>query len=239
MLLGLNSCVISEGTERNPDKQNDLLYRQVVENVISSTLEHVRYAAYAEERLTGNTEDAEFIKSLYFPDAAVTVGEQEIKIVFYPGERYTYTYIIVTNGERLADGAIWTLEESYGDDDYQVIDTFTGIKGEERTVLPDNDLLGHFYYYGDAETNIKATYSIDKPGKRMKADVSGVGEVGEEKSYRTSFTIDKDKPLLHIMPNQGSYFASGEVNVLYEDFVENTTHEVSIIIQGDGSHIYQ
>ncbi|MBQ9138540.1 MAG: hypothetical protein IJX65_07895 [Alistipes sp.] len=237
-LFSLSSCVLDDGTTRDPNKANEVLVRKVISS-LSPTLRNVKYILYADAVVEGRESDAKFIKSHYFPNATIETADDKITITESLSNNQSMQSVVTTGGVKLTEGGSWTLEEVSGDKTI-LVGTYTGVQGAECTFTTT-------YTNGKEESedySVKILYSLVSNGIKMK--VWGAGDMELKRSYTMSFTIDDNNPLIHYYSNTGgsrdtfyyiNYFG-GAMNIAYTDLVDNTSREVNILFDDDGDHIY-
>ena len=226
VLLGLSSCVIEHGTERDVMRGHRILARDV-ERAIDQVVDHASYAIYAELMLSDRLEEAEFVKAHYF--SSMIVQKEASRILFRHPNNSFYTFQIVTNGKQLSDGALWELRSAAD----EPIATLFGVDNSDEKFMID---YSSKYYRGAYITSeLMLSYDIDPDinNRNIEVEILGEGEISEVDEYVTRFEIDGDYPLVRV--SKRDTYVAGEVDVVYRDLVNGKTKAISMTFLPDGN----
>lgn len=227
MLLGLNSCVVEDGTERRPGRERELLVNQV-RGALANGIEYFPYAMYANAYFSSAEQAVILLKARYFADVTIEVKDNNL---IFTAERDRY--LLETDGRPLSEGGEWTLWRYWSSNEnpsrYM---TYTGVEGEENCFKAC--YAGINYSPEKYSVDAEVVYDIDVEKSYIEARVGGSGMIEDEGSFLTEFSIDEERPLVSSL--RWNHYTGGELNITYTDLVTEKRKLVSVTFLNSGEY---
>ena len=225
-LLAATSCKLDGGTQANPNRPNEMLWDRVY-SALAEQHQHIQAVAFLNDMLGGVTwSDDNTPTDIEVKDGTYTFT--------YGNPQYSLTtsYRIVTGGQRLDEGAEWTIYIRYGSYmDDEKIGSVRGVVGKpSRFSIALDSEIGYGTSYRNAiQAEVECAYN----DSAKCADISLLtadglstdrGYLGAESDYAIEFAAEE--PVLF---REGELH-SGKIEIRYKDYVLQTERRLVVNI---------
>ena len=218
-LFTATSCQLDSGTTPRPNKANQLLWNRVSE-ALTGQQEHLQMVVWLNDYICG----AEW-SDIYQP---LIMEEQEgVYILNHSVPADYITYRITTNGKRLDEGGEWILYVKYGSYmEFEKVGVAKGFVGESAKFAIDCELIHQTLYYNAMQSVVE--YGFDTTIEEYEIVISECKGVSVDQDTTASYKIDFEtvEPLAY----RNATLHSGEIEILYADYIENTTRSLTVQI---------
>lgn len=220
--LFTTSCELESGTEPNPNRANDLLWRGT-KAVFNGMSQHILTVACLNDTMR-NAEYGKAPYEVYNPDITESEG---IYTISYGHD----TYRINTAGKKLEEGGEWTINVQYGPylEPYK-LGTVKGVVGEPTKFSIDfDDIYAHGASFHNAlKSEVEYSYNAsDECLDTILTNAEGYS-VEDYNSTTPDYIIEfkATNPLVFY----GGIIHSGEVDIIYKDNILHTEKGVKVSI---------
>ncbi|MBQ9962465.1 MAG: hypothetical protein IJO90_03760 [Alistipes sp.] len=217
-LLSLTACTIESGYRPDQNQAYYLIHSQFNTH-LDEAKTYANYAIVAQTLLGGSATDFAYVKSALL-GGREAVAEQGRVVFSYNNKNYC---IITTGDKMLSEGGQWTLEQVASDGQLSLVASFTGVEGKSHEF--------NCVYMGRRGLSLTTTHKYivsPAPSRAVYVDMWGSGQIVVADEYSIDFTISSDNPLRYDDYYMWGYI-SGEIAVLYKDFVEGSTRDFSVV----------
>ena len=222
-LFVATSCELASGTDPNPNRKNQLLWGRVKESI------HLHYDYFcAVAHLNDTLLNKEYVSDVY-PACEIEVKDN-VYTLTYGTTNSAASYRIKTDGKRLDEGGEWIIyyrTNTYAE--YEKLGVATGIVGETSkfNLSIDNSFYGRSYYAYSYAAESEMKYEYDDVKERLKITYNTFKGSTFDTSSQTDYVIEFEavEPLVF-----GTEIEEGKIDILYNDFVENTRRFLSVEI---------
>ena len=225
-LFVATSCKIGEGSNPDPDRANNLLWRHV-QVPINQHYEHFRAVAYLNDTLL----DKSVVEGGYTPSNVVV--ENNIYTIYYGATSYSKSYRIQTDGKRFDEGGVWTIYyRTSVYDEYKKLGEAKGIVGESSkfNLAIDNSACNYQNWYYSAESEME--YEYDNIRECLCVKYNTFKGVTWDVLYPNDYAINFEvvEPLVI-----RTSIEEGKIDILYKDLVDITSRQLSVVITNQNS----
>lgn len=227
MLLGFNSCVIEDGSERRAGKERDLLVYQV-RDALAYGVEYWPYAMYANAYFSSADRALVLLKTRYFSDVTIDIDGNNLMFTTWFDK-----YMLETDGKPLSEGGEWTLwRYRNGSENPSRYITYEGVAGEENSFR--TCYTGFLYHSAEYSVDAEVAYDIDVEKSYIEAEIGVSGKIEQEGSFLTEFSTDDEYPLISSL--QKNDYTGGELSIVYTDLVTENRKLVSVTFLSSGKY---
>lgn len=223
LLVGATSCQFNGGSDYDPNRANRMLWHRVW-SAIHEQYGLIEVVAQLNDTLCG-------VVYNHSPYPPCNISEEGGIYTFTYGESNTY-HKIKTDGKLLSEGGEWILYIRYGT--YMNWAKMASIKGvvganNKFEISSDNSETGVSQYHNLTQSTIEYLYdAAEEKIYYTFATFNGRSTDRDYTNVEAQYMIEYNavEPLLL----RGGELHSGEVDILYQDFVENTERTVTVCI---------
>jgi len=226
-IFATTSCQLEGGTTADTQRANRMLWNRVYDGLNEHT-QHITTIAYLNDAMLDIKWDTD--------NKPIGIEEKESGdyIIYYGEDKYYYpmAYRIVTGGKRLDEGGEWVVYVKYGTYmEFAKVGTAQGRVGEATKfhLKTDNGASMRYNYIYTQQADVEYSYnSTEEALHFVLSSVEGVSTDTSSIGSEADFIIEYNsvEPLVFI--DETLY--SGEVDILYRDFVENATRSLTVQI---------
>lgn len=223
-LFTATSCQLESGTEPNPNKANQLLWRRV-ETALSGQYEHAQMVAWLNDYML----DVAWGET-YEP---ITLSESEGVYTLrntLDSDHYATTYRINTNGKRLNEGGEWILYVKYNSYmEYAKIGVVKGIVGENAKFAIDCEVSHQTPYYNALKSEVEYSFNATEDIYELKfASCKGIS-TNTDHATNMEYIIEFEatEPLVYT----GKTLWSGKIDILYKDNIAGAQRNLTVDIE--------
>ena len=222
-LFVATSCELASGTDPNPNRKNQLLWNRV-NTAIHQHHEYSMVVAFLNDTMLNKS----YVSRVY-PTWDVEVEDNVYTLSL--GSGYSVmSYRIKTDGKRLDEGGEWIIyrrESIY--EEYAKLGVATGIEGETSKfkLSIDNSAYGRSYYAYSYAAESEIEYEYDNVTECLGVKFNTLKGSSFDTASQTDYIIEFEvvEPLV-----LGTEIEEGKVDILYKDFVENTSRPLTVVI---------
>lgn len=218
-LFTATSCQLEGGTTPRPNRANQLLWNRVSE-ALAGQQEHLQMVARLNDYICG----AEWSDTCQ----PLIVEEQEGVYLLSDSVLADYiTYRVNTNGKRLDEGGEWIIYVKYGSYmEFTKIGTVKGFVGENAKFSIDCEVSHQTPYYNAMQSVVE--YGFDTTAEEYEIVICECKGVTTDQDTTASYKVDFEvvEPLAY----RNATLHSGEIDILYTDFIGNTTRSLTVQI---------
>ena len=221
-MFATSSCMLSSGTDPNPNRKDNLLWGRV-NDAINQHYDHAVAVAYLNDVML----QREFVDSAY--------KHYEL---FEGTNAYTITYAsnpdsyrIVTDGKRLDEGGVWTIyyrSSTYVE--FGEVGKAIGIDGETSKfkLVVDNSHWGYTYYANSYTADSEIEYEYDDITDCLCVTFNTFKGFCSDEPTPTDYIIEFEvvEPL-YIRAS----IERGAIDILYKDLIANTSRALTVEIE--------
>lgn len=223
LLLGATSCQFNGGSDYDPNRANRMLWHRVW-SAIHEQYGIVEVVAQLNDTLCGVV----YNNSPYPP---CNISEEGGIYTFTYGESNTY-YKIKTDGKLLSEGGEWMLYIRYGTYmNWAKMANIKGIVGESNKfeVASDNSETGAYEYCNLSQSTVEYLYDAAE-GKILYTFATFNGRSTDRDYTNTEAQYMIEYEAVEPLVLRSGELLSGEIDILYQDFVEHTERTVTVRI---------
>ena len=218
------SCELASGTDPNPNKANNLLWGRV-KDAIYMQYDNFMVVAYLNDKLLNK----EYVSDIY-PSYELEVRDNIYTLNYGGSNYYAESYRIKTDGKRLDEGGEWLIyyrPSTYAE--YAKLGMATGIEGETAkfNLSIDNSADGDSYYAYSYAAESEIEYEYGDVTERLEVKFNTFKGSTFDTASQLNYIIEFEvvEPLVF-----RTEIESGKVEILYKDFVDNTSRSLSVVI---------
>ena len=220
-MFATSSCMLSSGTDPDPNRKNNLLWGRV-NDAINQHYDHSRAVAHLNDVLL----DRDYVESAY-KQCEIVEGTNAYTITYASSNA---SYRIKTDGKRLDEGGVWTIY--YRTTPYMEfgkVGKAIGIEGESSkfNLVVDNSHWGYTYYANSytAESEIEYEYNdvVESLCVKFNTFKGFCSDDPTPSDYVIEFEVVE--PLVI-----RASIEQGKIDILYKDLIANTSRELTVEI---------
>jgi len=218
-MFAATSCQLDSGTTPRPNRASQLLWNRVSE-ALAGQQEHLQMAVWLNDYILG-AEWSEINKPWLMEES------EGVYLLSNSVPADYITYRIHTNGKRLDEGGEWIIYVKYGSYmEFAKIGIVKGVEGENTKFAIDCEVHHQTPYYNAIQSIVE--YSFDTTAEEYEIVISECKGITADQGSTVSYKIDFEviEPLVY----RSATLYSGEIDILYSDFVENTTRLLTVQI---------
>ena len=224
-MFATSSCMLSSGTDPDPNRKNNLLWGRV-NDAINQHYDHSRAVAHLNDVLL----DRDYVESAY-KQCEIVEGTNAYTITDASSNA---SYRIVTDGKRLDEGGVWAIYCRVGTYmEFSEVGKAIGIVGESSkfNLVVDNSHWGFTYYADSYSAESEIEYEYDDVVECLCVNFNTFKGFCSDDPTPADYVIEFEvvEPL-YIRAS----IEEGEVDILYKDLVEKTTRSLSVVIANRG-----
>lgn len=219
------SCQLESGTEPNPNRANQLLWRRV-ETALSGQYEHAQMVAWLNDYMIG-----EVWSETYEP---IEVSEKEGVYTFsytMSGDYYATTYRINTGGKKLNEGGEWVVYVKYGSYmEFAKIGVVKGVVGENTKFSIECEVGYQTPHYNALQSEVEYLFNdVEEMYEFTFMECKGISTDTNNASNSVEYIIEFEatEPLVYT----DKTLWSGKVDILYKDNMAGTERNVTAVIE--------
>ena len=223
-LFAATSCELTSGTDPNPNRANQLLWGRV-NDAVYQQYDHILAVAHLNDTLVGKT----YPKSLYKP-CKLEVKDNIYTLTYGTADYASWSYRIKSDGKRLDEGGEWAIYYRTGTYmEYVKLGNVVGIVGESAkfNLSIDNSEYAKYYYGYYFVADSEVAYEYDDVKETLCVKYNTFQGITTDTTTTPDYTIEfaAVEPLV-----LSGEIEQGKVDILYKDFVENTSRQLSVVI---------
>ena len=220
-MFATSSCMLSSGTDPNPNRKDNLLWGRV-NTAINQHYDHSRAVAY----LNDVQLQREYVDSAY-KHYELSEGTNAYTITYASNPD---SYRIVTDGKRLDEGGVWTIY--YRTTPYMEfgeVGKAIGIDGETSkfNLMVDNSHWGYTYYANSYTAESEIEYEYDDIVESFCVKFNTFKGFCSDDPTPSDYVIEFEvvEPLVI-----RASIEQGKIDILYKDLIANTSRELTVEI---------
>lgn len=224
-LFMATSCQLESGTEPNPNKANQLLWRRV-ETALNGQYEHAQMVAWLNDYMIG-----EVWSETYEP---IEVSENEGVYTFsytMSGDYYATTYRINTGGKQLNEGGEWVVYVKYGAYmEFAKIGVVRGVVGENTKFSIECEVGYQTPHYNALQSEVEYLFNdVEELYEFTFMECKGISTDTNNASNSVEYIIEFEatEPLVYT----DKTLWSGKIDILYKDNMAGTERNVTAVIE--------
>ena len=224
-LFMATSCQLESGTEPNPNKANQLLWRRV-ETALNGQYEHAQMVAWLNDYMIG-----EVWSETYEP---IEVSEKEGVYTFsytMSGDYHATTYRINTGGKKLNEGGEWVVYVKYGSYmEFAKIGVVKGVVGENTKFSIECEVGYQTPHYNDMQSEVEYWFNTTEELYEFTfMECKGISTDTNNASNSVEYIIEFEatEPLVYT----DKTLWSGKIDILYKDNMAGTERNVTADIE--------
>lgn len=221
-MFATSSCMLSSGTDPNPNRKDNLLWGRV-NNAINQHYDHSRAVAYLNDMML----QREYVDSAY-KHYELFEGTNAYTITYASN---TDSYRIVTDGKRLDEGGVWTIY--YRTTPYMEfgeVGKAIGIDGETSKfeLVVDNSHWGYTYYANSYTAESEIEYEYDDIVESLCVKFNTFKGFCSDDPIPSDYVIEFEtvEPLVI-----RAAIEQGKIDILYKDLIKNTSRALTVEIE--------
>lgn len=221
-MFATSSCMLSSGTDPNPNRKDNLLWGRV-NNAINQHYDHSRAVAHLNDVML----DREYVESVY-KQCDIVAGTNAYTITYASNSD---SYRIVTDGKRLDEGGVWTIY--YRTTPYMEfgeVGKAIGIDGETSKfkLVVDNSHWGYTYYANSYTAESEIEYEYDDIVESLCVKFNTFKGFCSDDPTPSDYVIEFEtvEPLVI-----RAAIEQGKIDILYKDLIKNTSRELTVEIE--------
>ena len=224
-IFATTSCQLESGTEPNPNRANQLLWRRV-ETALSGQYEHAQMAAWLNDYMIGGV-----WSETYEP---IEVSEKEGVYTLsstLSGDYYGATYRINTGGKLLNEGGEWVVYVKYGSYmEFAKIGVVKGVVGEDTKFSIECEVGYQTPHYNTLQSEVEYLFNdVEEMYEFTFMECKGISTDTNNASNSVEYIIEFEatEPLVYT----DKTLWSGKVDILYKDNMAGTERNVTAVIE--------
>ena len=224
-IFATTSCQLESGTEPNPNRANQLLWRRV-ETALSGQYEHAQMAAWLNDYMIGGV-----WSETYEP---IEVSEKEGVYTFsytMSGDYYATTYRINTGGKKLNEGGEWVVYVKYGSYmEFAKVGVVKGAVGENTKFSIECEVGYQTPHYNALQSEVEYWFNTTEELYEFTfMECKGISTDTNNASNSVEYIIEFEatEPLVYT----DKTLWSGKVDILYKDNMAGTERNVTAVIE--------
>ena len=221
-MFATTSCVLSSGTDPDPNRKYNLLWGRV-NNAINQHYDHSRAVAHLNDVML----DREYVERVY-KQCDIVAGTNVYTITYASNSD---SYRIVTDGKRLDEGGVWTIY--YRTTPYMEfgkVGKAIGIDGETSKfeLVVDNSHWGYTYYADSYTADSEIEYEYDDIAESLCVTFNTFKGFCSDDPTPSDYVIEFEtvEPLVI-----RAAIEQGKIDILYKDLIKNTSRELTVEIE--------
>ena len=219
------SCQLESGTEPNPNKANQMLWRRV-ETALNGQYEHVQMVAWLNDHIIGTVWG-----ETYEP---IEVSEKEGVYTFsylMSGDYYSTTYRINTGGKKLNEGGEWIVYVKYGAYmEFAKVGVVKGVVGEDTKFSIECEVSHQTPHYNALQSEVEYLFNdVEEMYEFTFMECKGISTDTNNASNSMEYIIEFEatEPLVYT----DKTLWSGKIDILYKDNMAGTERNVTAEIE--------
>ena len=224
-LFMATSCQLESGTEPNPNKANQLLWRRV-ETALNGQYEHAQMVVWLNDYMIG-----EVWSETYKP---IEVSENEGVYTFsytMSGDYYATTYRINTGGKKLNEGGEWIVYVKYGAYmEFAKVGVVKGVVGENTKFSIECEVSHQTPHYNALQSEVEYLFNdVEEMYEFTFMECKGISTDTNNASNSMEYIIEFEATELLVYTDKTLW--SGKIDILYKDNMEGTERNVTAEIE--------
>ncbi len=224
-LFMATSCQLESGTEPNPNKANQLLWRRV-ETALNGQYEHAQMVAWLNDYMIGTV-----WSETYKP---IEVSEKEgVYTLSYTllGDYYATTYRINTGGKKLNEGGEWIVYVKYNSYmEFAKVGIVKGVVGENTKFSIECAVSHQTPHYNALQSEVEYLFNdVEEMYEFTFMECKGISTDTNNASNSMEYIIEFEatEPLVYT----DKTLWSGKIDILYKDNMAGTERSVTADIE--------
>jgi hypothetical protein len=220
-MFATTSCMLSGGTDPNPNRKDNLLWGRV-NNAINQHYGHAVAVAYLNDVML----DRECVESAY-KQCDIVEGTNAYTITYASNSN---SYRIITDGKRLDEGGVWTIyyrTSTYME--FGELGKAIGIEGETSkfNLVVDNSHWGYTHYADSYTAESEIEYEYDDIVESLCVKFNTFKGFCSDDPTPSDYVVEFEaiEPL-YIRAS----IEKGKIDILYKDLIANTSRSLSVVI---------
>lgn len=219
------SCQLESGTEPNPNKANQLLWRRV-ETALNGQYEHAQMVVWLNDHMIGTV-----WSETYKP---IEVSENDGVYTFgytMSGDYYATTYRINTGGKKLNEGGEWIVYVKYGAYmEFAKVGVVKGVVGEDTKFSIECEVSHQTPHYNALQSEVEYLFNdVEEMYEFTFMECKGISTDTNSASNSMEYIIEFEatEPLVYT----DKTLWSGKIDILYKDNMAGTERNVTAEIE--------
>lgn len=219
------SCQLESGTEPNPNKANQILWRRV-EIALNGQYEHVQMVAWLNDHIIGTV-----WSETYEP---IEVSEKEGVYTFgytMSGDYYSTTYRINTGGKKLNEGGEWIVYVKYGAYmEFAKVGVVKGVVGEDTKFSIECEVSHQTPHYNALQSEVEYLFNdVEEMYEFTFMECKGISTDTNNASNSMEYIIEFEATEPLVCTDKTLW--SGKIDILYKDNMAGTERNVTAEIE--------
>ena len=219
------SCQLESGTEPNPNKANQILWRRV-ETALNGQYEHAQMVAWLNDYMIGTVWG-----ETYKP---IDVLENEGVYTFgytMSGDYYATTYRINTGGKKLNEGGEWIVYVKYGTYmEFAKVGVVKGVVGDDTKFSIECEVSHQTPHYNALQSEVEYWFNATEELYEFTyTTCKGISTDADNATDSMEYIIEFEatEPLVYT----DKTLWSGKIDILYKDNMAGTERNVTAEIE--------
>lgn len=227
LFVGATSCQLNGGSGNDPNRANRMLWHRVYSS-LTEQYEYVKVVALLNDKMRGK----EYVDDMVWK-ITESAGVYTITLLDGPNTASYITYLVDTGGKRIDEGGEWQLSLRWNDYmEYEKLGYIQGVMNvasELQLFAIETTPISRGQYQETMSADVEYLYdTIEESLNITFTKVQGLSTDNNFSNIETQYTIDYTSSMPLIF--RGAVLYSGEIDILYKDFVEKTERTVIVKI---------